>query len=103
MPVLKTGERLRSAVCSTEVIVIRTPGGDVPLRCGGAELLPLGQGDPGDAQPDPGLSGGTQVGKRYVNEAATLEILCTKAGDGSLTCGDEVLTVKAAKPLPSSD
>jgi hypothetical protein len=32
-----------------------------------------------------------------------LEILVTKAGVGSLSIGDELLEVKAAKPLPSSD
>jgi hypothetical protein len=43
------------------------------------------------------------LGKRYVHEAAGLEVLCTKAGDGSLTVAGELLPQKDAKPLPSSD
>ena len=47
--------------------------------------------------------GGTQIGKRYVNEAGDLELLCTKPGDGSLALSGAELTIKGAKPLPSSD
>jgi len=103
VPELKNGERLRSAVCSTEVIVIRAPGGQVDLRCGGTELVALGQERPTGGAPAPGFATGTQVGKRYTNAEASLEILCTKAGMGALSWGDELLEVKAAKPLPSSD
>ena len=46
---------------------------------------------------------GTQIGKRYINEAGDLEVLCTKPGDGSLAAGGATLTIKGAKPLPSSD
>jgi hypothetical protein len=38
-----------------------------------------------------------------VHEDTGLEVLCTKAGDGGLSVGDQVLPVKDAKPLPSSD
>ena len=48
-------------------------------------------------------SGGTQLGKRYVNAAGDLELLCTKPGKGSLGCAGAALTVKGAKPLPASD
>ena len=48
-------------------------------------------------------SDGTQLGKRYVNEAGDLEVLCTKPGDGSLGAGGAALSIKEAKPLPSSD
>ncbi len=51
----------------------------------------------------PDASKGTALGKRYVNEAGDLELLCTKPGDGSLGVGDELLTLKEAKALPSSD
>ena len=53
--------------------------------------------------PDPSLSGGTLLGKRYADEASGLELLCTKAGVGTLTLDGSVLDVKSAKPLPSSD
>ena len=43
------------------------------------------------------------MGKRYVDGDATLELLCTKPGSGSLSLGDELLVVKGAKPLPASD
>ena len=52
---------------------------------------------------DPGHAGGTLLGKRYVNEAGELELLCTKPGDGSLAVAGEALVLKEAKPLPSSD
>jgi hypothetical protein len=38
-----------------------------------------------------------------VNEAGDLELLCTKPGHGTLAAGGMALTVKGAKPLPSSD
>ena len=57
-------------------------------------LAPLGKADAAD---------GTALGKRYVNEAGDLELLCTKPGDGSLGANGEVLVLKEAKPLPSSD
>lgn len=46
---------------------------------------------------------GTLLGKRYVNEAGDLELLCIKPGDGSLAVDDAALVLKEAKALPSSD
>ena len=43
------------------------------------------------------------MGKRYVTEDESLELLCTKPGAGSLAAGEAPLNVKGAKPLPSSD
>ena len=43
------------------------------------------------------------IGKRYGDEDLGIELLCTKAGEGSLSIGDERLHLKDAKPLPSSD
>jgi hypothetical protein len=102
MPNLKVGSRLRSSVCSTEVMVIAAPDSDVDLRCGGAPMVDLDAQASG-LQLDPGARGGTQIGKRYVNEAATLELLCTKPGEGSLVADGAPLGLKGAKPLPSSD
>ena len=99
---LKAGTRLRSAVCSTEVIVVRAPAGAVDLRCGGAPVVSFDAAAEGGAL-DPVHSEGTQLGKRYVSADDALEVLCTKAGDGSLSLGDEALVRKDAKPLPSSD
>ena len=51
-----------------------------------------------------GASGeGTLLGKRYVDDDAGLELLCTKAGPGTLHCDGRPLGLKGAKPLPSSD
>lgn len=100
---LKPGQRLRSAVCDTEVVVIRAPADPVDLRCGGAPLIAHEEARPGDAEPDPAAAAGTQLGKRYADEDLGLEVLVTKSGRGSLGVGQELLGVKEAKPLPSSD
>ena len=63
-------------------------------------------GEPGTeaaGAPAAGAADGTQLGKRYVNEDESLELLATKAGDGSLGIGDTLLTLKEAKALPASD
>ena len=80
----------------------QTPGGEVDVRCGGAPMLALGVPKSGGAV-DTRFAGGTQIGKRYVNAAGDLELLCTKPGPGSLSVGDTPLALKEAKPLPSSD
>ena len=103
MATLKAGTRIRSAVCATEVMVIQAPDGDLDIRCGGAPVIPIGEEPPADAQIDPNMKSGTQIGKRYVNEGGDLELLCTKPGEGTLSQGDTPLSLKEAKPLPSSD
>ncbi len=101
-PTMRAGTRLRSTVCETEVVVVRAPDGDLDLRCGGGPMVAIG--DPGGGgRPSPGFDGGTLVGKRYVDADGSLELLCTKPGAGSLSVGDDLLEIKAAKPLPSSD
>jgi hypothetical protein len=103
MTVLKSGLRLKSAVCDTELMVIRAPAGvDVDIRCGGAPML-SGTETASGAQLDPALSGGALIGKRYVDAAETFELLCTKGGKGSLVLNGTPLEVKIAKALPSSD
>jgi hypothetical protein len=93
---------LRSAVCDTQVVVVRAPGEPVDLRCGGAAMVPLDDdGTPGTL--DPTEAEGTLLGKRYADEDLGLELLCTKPGQGSLTCEGTRLPLKGAKPLPSSD
>ena len=100
---LKSGARLRSTVCTTEVIVVKAPKGDEDITCGGAPMVSL------DEQPGPAGGGltanasGTTMGKRYTDESNTLELLCTKSGDGDLACSGEPLAPKSAQPLPASD
>jgi hypothetical protein len=103
MAILKAGTRLKSAVCNTEVMVVAAPKDEVDVSCGGAPLLALGGEAPAGGEIAEGASEGTQIGKRYINEAGDLEILCTKPGEGSLASGGALLTIKGAKPLPSSD
>lgn len=102
MPQLKPGSRMRSAVCDAEVMVIAAPADDVDLSCGGAPMIEL-DAEPGGASLSDDAAEGTQLGKRYVNEAGDLELLCTKPGKGSLGVGGTLLTIKGAKPLPASD
>jgi hypothetical protein len=90
-------------VCESQAIVVKTPSGDVDLRCGGHAMVAIGTEIAGGATPDPGHNTGTLLGKRYADEAIGLEVLCTKAGQGSLSLGDVALGIKEAKPLPSSD
>lgn len=99
---LRPGLALDSAVDQVSVIVTRAPGGDVDLRCGGHPLVAKGAGGTA-TEGDPSHAQGTLLGKRYVDAAGTLEVLCTKPGPSSLSLGDEPLTVASAKALPSSD
>jgi hypothetical protein len=103
MALLKAGTRLRSAVCSAEVMVVGAPKEEVEISCGGAPLIALDAEPPAGCSLSPEASGGSQIGKRYVNEAGDLELLCTKPGQGALAVNGALLTVKGAKPLPSSD
>ena len=100
---VKPGARFQSAVCDTQVAVVKTARPSVDLRCGGRPMLAMGDPRPGDAAPEPGFDDGSLTGKRYVDADQTLEVLCTKPGAGSLSLGDQRLELKAAKPLPSSD
>jgi hypothetical protein len=100
---LKVGSRVKSAVCSTEVMVIQAPDADLDVRCGGAPMLPIGEQTPAGGEVAANAAGGTQIGKRYVGLEGKLELLCTKPGKGSLGLGDAPLALKEAKPLPASD
>jgi hypothetical protein len=102
---LKSGQRLRSQVCTTEVIVVRAPADDLELTCGGAPLVELGAEVAEGGKPASGLDGGTLLGKRYTTDDAdgTLELLVTKGGAGTLAANGVALVFKESKPLPSSD
>jgi hypothetical protein len=96
---MKPGSKLKSAVCDTEVMVIRA--NDAVIECGGS---PMADDRPAERKPiDSAFAAGTKIGKRYVNVAGTVELLCVKAGEGSLSIAGEALKVKDAKPLPASD
>jgi hypothetical protein len=96
---MKPGTKLKSTVCDTEIMVIRGTG--VAVECGGAPMAEERPAQRGAL--NPGFAQGTQIGKRYVDAAGTVELLCVKHGQGSLSIGGVPLQLKDAKPLPASD
>jgi hypothetical protein len=95
---MKPGTKLKSAVCDTEVMVIKAGAGAV--SCGGA---PMAEDKGAGGEIDAAFAEGTKMGKRYVDEGGTIELLCVKAGKGSLALDGKALHPKDAKPLPASD
>lgn len=99
---LRVGQALASAVDTTQVIVTKVAPGDVDLTCGGVPMVPKGStADAVDGEPE--FMQGSLLGKRYVDAAGTLEVLCTKGGEASLAVAGEILGTAEAKTLPSSD
>lgn len=103
MKMLKPGARLKSAVCNAEFMVVKAQPGEYELCCGGQDLLDMNASRDPAASPTSGFDGGCLVGKRYVDDAETIELLCTKAGQGALSLSGQLLKTKQAKALPSSD
>ena len=100
---LKPGSRWRSAVCDAEVVVVRSPAVPVTFRIGGTGALPADAGGSAGAKPDAALAGGTLLGKRYADEVSGLEVLCTRAGTGTITVDGRRATVMTPRQLPASD
>jgi len=100
---LKPGSRWRSAVCDTEVVLVRPPSAAASLECGGQPMAPHGAERPAGLAVSADHAGGSLMGKRYVDAESGLEALCTKPGAGSLSLDGRPLTMKEAKKLPSSD
>jgi hypothetical protein len=100
----EVGSRLESQVCSTQIIIVRSPGADdLDITCGGKPMMPIGSAAK-DATPEPGADGGSLLGKRYTSmRDERLEVLVTHAGAGTLGDGQSPLVLLVAKPLPSSD
>lgn len=96
---MKPGTKLKSAVCDTEVMVIK--GTNIAVECGGKPMSDTAPAARSDV--DSAFAEGTKMGKRYVNEDGSVELLCVKPGKGSLSIGGTVLHIKDSKPLPSSD
>jgi hypothetical protein len=98
---IRPGDQLASTVCTTKVVVIRVPAQDQPsIECGGS---PMVTGAPGGKPSPSGPDATTLIGKRYVDAAGTVELLCTSSGVGALTCDGVAMSIKSAKPLPASD
>ncbi|MFD6454541.1 MULTISPECIES: hypothetical protein [unclassified Nocardia] len=97
---LRPGDQLASTVCGTRVVVIRVPANRTPvITCGASPMIPAVNAPTVAASGAPS----TVIGKRYVDVAEHVEVLCIAAGAGSLSCDGEPMTVKAAKALPASD
>ena len=100
----RVGQTLASPVDTTTVIVVRAPDADVELTCAG---VPLYDAKAGGAAPegeaDPAQLGGSQLGKRYAYDELSLELLCTKGGQGTLAVNGTPIPLCDAKPLPASD
>jgi hypothetical protein len=99
---VKPGVRLVSQVCDTEIVVVKAGDQDVDLRCGGHPMIAAGE-SPEEAELSSAHAEGTQLGKRYGDDAVGIQVLCTKSGAGSLSIGDAALGRAEAKPLPASD
>ena len=44
-----------------------------------------------------------QLGKRYRCQVCSTEALCTKAGEGTITCDGQQMEAQEPRTLPSSD
>ena len=97
---LKPGSRVKSSVCEAEVMVVKSTG-DADLTCGGSLMTAEGVDSPEAGNPD--QMHGCVIGKRYINQDETIEVLCVKSGDGSLYFDGEELMTKDTKKLPSTD
>jgi hypothetical protein len=100
---LRPGQKLHSAVCDAQVVVVKAPSTSVEIGCGGSPMLDDGQEPDAAAALDDSLGEAPLIGKRYADDDLGLELLCTRAGKGALTVDGQPLPVKGAKPLPASD
>jgi len=81
---LKPGSRWRSAVCATEVVVVKAPGEGVSLECGGHPMVSIDDDPPTGLSLDPAFAEGTKMGKRFADPDSGIELLATRGGDGTL-------------------
>jgi len=101
--ILKPGARLISAVCTAELMTVKAPKTELEVTIGGVATIASAAARDGSVAVVAGHDGGTLMGKRYVDEADTIERLCTKAGSGAVAVNGELLQLKEAKALPASD
>jgi hypothetical protein len=100
---LTPGSRWRSQVSTAEVIVVRAADATGELTCGDSPMVPAAEAPSEAPPPAGGITGKTVIGKRYTDADERIEVLCTKAGDGTLALDGVELSTKAAKALPASD
>ena len=100
---LKAGTQLKSAVGTTEVVVIRAPDAPGHPDLGGPAHGRAATTRRRPARSKPAARGRSCWASATSTRPASVEVLCTKPGDGALALDGEPLEVKSAKPLPSSD
>ncbi|MBY4572523.1 hypothetical protein ACN94_02740 [Gordonia paraffinivorans] len=97
----KPGSRLKSAACSTEIVVVKPPQAG-EITCGGAVMAEAAA----TVDPAPladGWDTGAVLGKRYEDVDTGLQVLVVKGGHGTLGIDGRALTLVEAKALPASD
>src|SRR5260221_1129751 len=98
------GQALASPVDTTTVIVVRDRDSEIDVTCAGVEMWdPKGGGEAPGGTADPEQLTGSLLGKRYAHDELGLELLCTKAGQGTIAVNGVPLAQKGPKPLPASD
>lgn len=97
---LTVGLALHSTVDSTSLIVTKAPEGEVEITVGGE---PVTTEKPATAPAPSSSPEGAQIGKRYADDDLGIELLCTKAGAGTLAVNGTPIGLREAKPLPASD
>jgi hypothetical protein len=103
MAALKPGLRLSSAVCDGQIMVLQTTLVEGDLTCGGQPMRAGLTASPDRLPIATGEDRGLLIGKRYVDSAGRLEVLCVRQGAGTLSFNREPMLIKEAKQLPASD
>src|SRR3978361_915064 len=100
---LKPGSRWKSAVCDAELVVVRPPKTAVTREWGGQPVAPHAGARSEGLSLSADHAGGCLAGKRYTDPVSGLEVLCSKAGAGSLSIDGRAIQAAEAKKLPASD
>lgn len=98
--IAKLGSRYYSAVCDTEVIVVKSSSDDVALTCGGRPMV-AGAAQAPRQVGDPDSMGNNVLGKRYAGSG--LEVLVVKSGAGTLAVNGVPMDAAPTRALPASD
>ena len=95
------GSRVGCGECGAGIVVVSW-NEPADITCDASPLIPF-SGVSAPTTPPPANGGGTQLGKRYVDESHGVELLVVRPGAGTLRAAGEPMQIKVPKPLPSSD
>ena len=96
---IKVGSRVKCSLAGSEFMVVKT--GEGTLSNGGKNLLD--STGKTEISSDTKIEGpGNTLGKRYESKSGII-VLCTKAGQGIISCDNVSMTEVKPKRLPSSD